>query len=79
MLEAAGRVEEAGPLFAKSIAGLDRLASENPKAVDTQNYLGYIYEQQANLLAKLGQPGESRTVNRSRRGAPAAGREADRR
>ena len=52
----AGRAEEAGRLFANSIAGLDRLASENSKAVDTQNYLGYVCEQQAKLLAKIGQP-----------------------
>ena len=56
VLEAAGRAEEAGRLFATSIAGLDRLASENAKAVDTQNYLGYVCEQQAKLLAKIGQP-----------------------
>ena len=55
VLVAAGRVEEAGSLFAKSITGLDRLAREFTKAVDTQNYLGYVYEQQAQLLAKIGQ------------------------
>ena len=60
VLEAAGRAEEAGQVFAKSIAGLDRLASENPKAVDTQNYLGYVCEQQAKLLAKIGQPEKAR-------------------
>ena len=55
VLVAAGRVQEAGPLFAKSIAGLDRLAREFTKAVDTQNYLGYVFEQQAQLLAKIGE------------------------
>jgi len=56
VLVAAGRAEEAGQTFAKSRAGLDLLASENSKAVDTQNYLGYVCEQQAMLQAKIGQP-----------------------
>ena len=56
VLESAGRGEEAGRLFATSATGLDRLATENPKAVDTQNYLGYVFEQQARLMAKLGRP-----------------------
>ena len=60
VLEAAGRAEEAGQTFARSRAGLDLLASENSKAVDTQNYLGYVCEQQAKLLAKIGQPGKAR-------------------
>ena len=56
VLEAAGRAEDARRLFATSIAGLDQLAGENAKAVDTQNYLGYVCEQQAKLLVKIGQP-----------------------
>ncbi len=56
VLDAAGRTEDARRSLTTSIAGLDRLASENPKAVDTQNYLGYVYEQQAKLMVKIGQP-----------------------
>ena len=66
VLVAAGRVEEAGQVFAKSIAGLDLLGSENPKAVDTQNYLGYVCEQQSRLLAKIGE------VEKARRSIEAA-------
>ena len=62
VLEAAGHGDEAGRLFATAIAGLDRLATENSKAVDTQNYLGYVFEQQAKLMAKTGRPEKAKAA-----------------
>jgi hypothetical protein len=60
VLVAANHLGEAGQVFAHSIAGLDLLEKENPKAVDTLNYLGYVCEQQSKLLASMGQPEQAR-------------------
>jgi eukaryotic-like serine/threonine-protein kinase len=54
------RTEEAGRLYESAIAGFNTLASENPKAIDIQDYLGYTYESQAELLEKIGQPNKAR-------------------
>ena len=55
MLENSGRNADAAGLFTRSIDGFEALASESPKVAETQNYLGYVYEQQGKLLAKTGQ------------------------
>ena len=60
VLVAVNHLGEAGQVFAQSIAGLDLLEKENPKAVDTLDYLGYVCEQQSKLLARMGQSEQAR-------------------
>ena len=55
VLENTGRSTEAGEHFVRAIDGFESLARDMPKAPDTRNYLGYVYEQQGKLLAKTNQ------------------------
>ena len=59
-LEGQNQVKDAEKLFTESLSGLERLGTEVPTAIDTQNYLGYVAEQQGKLLAKTNRPAEAR-------------------
>ena len=79
VLDGAGRTEDAKQLFARSIAGLDALAAEVPRASDTQNYLGYVFEQQGKATRedRPARAGEERPGTGC--GPPASGGQAHRR
>ena len=61
VLDGAGRSDDAKQLFARSIASLNAWAPRC-RASDTQNYLGYVFEQQGKLLAKTGQPEQAKSA-----------------
>ena len=54
------QMKDAEKLFTESLSGLERLGTEVPTAIDTQSYLGYVAEQQGNLLAKINRPAEAK-------------------
>ena len=54
-LHARGRYEEAGKVCQEAVAGLESLLAENPSAVQDRHFLGYVYEQQGMLFAKMNQ------------------------
>ena len=59
-LEGQNQVKDAEKLFTESLSGLERLGTEVPTAIDTQNYLGYVAEQQGKLLARTNRPAEAK-------------------
>ncbi len=56
------RLGEAGPIFAESIANLEQLVAQAPKAIDFQSHLGIILAAQAKWLDSSEKTVEAKTV-----------------
>lgn len=55
-----GRHDEARGEFHQAIDGLEGLVAENPAGAENRFYLGYVYEQQGKLLARMNQTAAAR-------------------
>jgi eukaryotic-like serine/threonine-protein kinase len=56
------RLPEAEALFAQSVTGFEKLATQAPKSIDYQKHFGYVLEKQAGLMAQTGKIVEAKTA-----------------
>ena len=54
------RLPEAEALFAQSVTGFEKLATQAPKSIDYQKHFGYVLEKQAGLMAQMGKIAEAK-------------------
>ncbi len=68
------RLQAAGPLFAQSVANLEKATAEAPNSMDFQFVLGAVLDGQAEWFDRTGKPADARAALDLGRRAPAPGR-----